>query len=437
MATVTAVVLNANKKKDSTLNVLIRLWHQDKARYIPTEHWVSPKQVKANGSVKDPIINQMLNPTLDGYRVKIGELGTRVKQFDPDSLVKYLQADLQKLTPDDINVIEFGRNQIEELKKQKRDGSAGNMLTVVNSLEDYFKSPFVPISEITSNMLRAYEKYLTRPRTLSRQTCPGEKVKYQKEGLTESGVHNHMRDLRILFNNIREHYNDEEKGICIIAHYPFKKYKVKEAPAKVKRKLTIDEVKKIRDFEAPEGSRMELARDLFMLSLYLCGMNAKDMYEMDAECIQGSRIDYNRAKTRNRRKDKAFISIKIPTEARPLLIKYAGKLQQRYSTHNALDRALSIGITKIGTDLKIEDMEFYDARHAFGDWARNKCRFSKDDVALAMNHKDNTNKVTDIYISKDWSIVDEVQNGVLNLLKKKADLKKIHKLKVTATKQVA
>ena len=99
---------------------------------------------------------------------------------------------------------------------------------------------------------------------------------------------------------------------------------------------------------------------------------------------------------------------------------------------------MSIGITRIGTDLKIDDMEFYDARHAFGDWARNKCRFSKDDVALAMNHKDNTNKVTDIYISKDWSIVDEVQNGILNLLKKKATPKQIHKLKATAaTKQVA
>jgi hypothetical protein len=40
----------------------------------------------------------------------------------------------------------------------------------------------------------------------------------------------------------------------------------------------------------------------------------------------------------------------------------------------------------------------------------------KDDVALALNHIDQGNKVTDIYIEKDWSIVDEVQSNVLALL---------------------
>lgn len=53
----------------------------------------------------------------------------------------------------------------------------------------------------------------------------------------------------------------------------------------------------------------------------------------------------------------------------------------------------------------------------FGDLARNKCRFSKDDVALALNHKDKSNSVTDVYISKKWDIVDEIQKEVIRLLK--------------------
>ncbi|SEB22225.1 hypothetical protein SAMN05443550_1294 [Pedobacter hartonius] len=47
-----------------------------------------------------------------------------------------------------INVIQFGREQIERLMLSGRDGSARNMITVVNSLQDYFKSDFVPVTEI-------------------------------------------------------------------------------------------------------------------------------------------------------------------------------------------------------------------------------------------------------------------------------------------------
>jgi hypothetical protein len=62
-------------------------------------------------------------------------------------------------------------------------------------------------------------------------------------------------------------------------------------------------------------------------------------------------------------------------------------------------------------------LTFYAARHTFGNLARNTCRKSKDDVALALNHVDQSHKVTDIYLEKDWKIVDEVQEAVLNLLR--------------------
>ena len=43
---------------------------------------------------------------------------------------------------------------------------------------------------------------------------------------------------------------------------------------------------------------------------------------------------------------------------------------------------------------------------------------SKDDVALALNHVDEGNRTTDIYIAKDWKIVDDVQRKVIAQLKK-------------------
>lgn len=42
---------------------------------------------------------------------------------------------------------------------------------------------------------------------------------------------------------------------------------------------------------------------------------------------------------------------------------------------------------------------------------------SVDDVGLALNHIDTGHKTTDIYIAKDWKIVDEVQLKVVGLLR--------------------
>ena len=58
----------------------------------------------------------------------------------------------------------------------------------------------------------------------------------------------------------------------------------------------------------------------------------------------------------------------------------------------------------------VPDITFYWARHSF----RNKCQMDKDSIAKFLNHVDGDHKITDIYIEKDWNIVDKVQAGVLS-----------------------
>ena len=416
MATVREVIILSEKKKDGTWNVKFRVNHKGKTIYIKTQHFINEKQIRRDLSIKDPIILKAVNPTLDEYRTKISELGPKLELFDTARLVKHLTSHQIK-SAEEINVINFGLNKIEELKENKRAASAANMVTVVYSLIDYFKTDVVPITDIRANMLTDYEKYLRSKRLITRPDQFQKPYSREVSGLSDTGLHNHMRDLRILFNNIKDVYNDEDLGIVIVKHYPFKKYKLVEVTENDKPKLSTTQVIAIRDFQAPPNSRMELAKDLFMLSFYLCGMNAVDLRllsEPDDELKE--RINYNRSKTKSRRKDRAFISINIPDIAIEVYLKYAGKLQVRYSTHVTLDQALSKGMRAISQILCIPELEFYDARHAFGDWARNICRFSMDDVALALNHKDQSKSVTDIYVSKNWNIIDEVQMEVIKLL---------------------
>jgi integrase len=307
---------------------------------------------------------------------------------------------------DYIDFLKFSRQYIKVKKETGKNASAATFLTVYNNLVDYLKTDSINISEINSKFLTKFEKYLRSPRTIKRPSNKGKIVEYEKEGVSDAGLHNQMRDLRLLFNACRNEYNDEDLGIIRIKHYPFKKYKVGQAPETENRNLTIEEIKAIRDSEAEPGSRAELARDLFMLSFYLCGMNAADLYRLKPGKVH--RVNYNRSKTAGRRKDKAFISVKLIPEAEVLYYKYAGKLQERYTSEAQLNAALNKGMPA--------GIDFYSARHSFGDLARNTCRFSVDDVGIAMNHKDRANKTTDIYISKNWNIVDEVQAAVVELL---------------------
>lgn len=142
-------------------------------------------------------------------------------------------------------------------------------------------------------MLVSYEKYLRSERKLKRYNQLGNPIHSIKKGLSNSGLYNHMRDLRTLFNAAREKYNNEDIVIYRVKHYPFKKYKVGTSLLTRKRNNTLEEVLKIRDCITQVGSRAELARDQYMLSFYLCGINAVDFYHLTDKNIKNGRINYN------------------------------------------------------------------------------------------------------------------------------------------------
>ncbi|WP_407427261.1 site-specific integrase [Arcticibacter sp.] len=411
MATVNIMVYEHHKKTDGTYNVKIRVYHRKVKKLIDTTFFVTQKQLDSKLEVKDKFVLKSLEATLDNYRKWISELGDKLNFFSAEELRNYLRDKKQ-----DVDFIKFCAQHIEQLKSDGRTATANNHRTVRNNLIDYFGREQVSINEISSNMLFSFEKFLKRPRIMYRVDQFGKLVEIAGEGASDSSIHNYMRDLRTLFNAACTAYNNEDLGIYKIKHYPFKKYKIGSAPLTKKRNIGIDELKQIRDCIVEPDSRAELARDLFMLSFYLCGMNAVDLYQLDKNIVKDNRLEYNRSKTRLIRRDNAFISIKIVAEAKALLDKYAGTLKSRYNTIQNLNRAICKGMLQIREITGINFVTFYWARHTFANLARNKCRMSKDDVALALNHIDEGHRTTDIYIEKDWSIIDEVQEKVVALL---------------------
>ncbi|WP_179204358.1 phage integrase SAM-like domain-containing protein [Sphingobacterium sp. JB170] len=434
MATVSAKIFEHHKKADGTYNVKIRVYHKGDRKYIDTTHFVVRKQLTKDFKIKDPFVADIVEQQLRKYRNTISDLEAKLDHFSTEALRDFLR-DMDE----EVDFVKFCDEHIKGLKEVGRTKSAENFNVVRNSLVDYFKMESFSINQIHYTMLLSYERFLKSERTINRLNQFGKPVTTISKGISSSAVHNYMRDLRTLFNAARNRYNEEDIGIFRIKHYPFKKYKVGSPPARTKEKHNnLEEVFLIKNCITKHGSRAELARDLYMLSFYLCGTNAVDFYKFNQQNIKGDRLEYKRSKTTDRRKDSAFISIKIVDEAKPLLEKYMGKLAERYATIGNLNKALSKGMEEICRLTGLSEVTYYWARHTFANVARNECRMSKDDIALALNHVDEGNRTTDIYIAKDWKIVDDVQRKVIALFRKVEIrmLKRIEKTKGIEIPQV-
>ncbi len=136
-------------------------------------------------------------------------------------------------------------------------------------------------------------------------------------------------------------------------------------------------------------------------------MNSADLFNCTE--ISGDTITYYRTKTTARRLDKAKMEVNILPFLQPLFEKYRDKSGLRvfkfyrlYNTDKNFNRAINLGLKTIGAKLNITDLEFYAARHSWATIALNKLGINKYIVHEALNHIDESMRVTDIYIQRDF-----------------------------------
>ena len=101
--------------------------------------------------------------------------------------------------------------------------------------------------------------------------------------------------------------------------------------------------------------------------------------------------------------------VDIPKIVQPLIDKYkdsTGKrlfnFYQYYGDEKTFNKAINSGLKEIGSILEVDDLEYYAARHSWATIALNKVGIDKYIVHAALNHIDDSMKVTDIYIERDF-----------------------------------
>jgi integrase len=303
-----------------------------------------------------------------------------------------------------------------------KKSTGDSYLTALNCLLRYIAPrDSLDISEITADFLRGYEKFIENEP--GRQG--GNRKTEKKDIKPKSGraVSAYPACIRAVHNLAKKEFNKEDRGIIHIPYSPFKNYKIKPQPKTRKRGLTPETLQAVIDlpYEKEGASRLNLAKDCFILSFALIGMNGADMYY--AGPVKRKTLIYNRRKTADRRDDNAEMRVRIDGCLSRLMEKYAdprGKrlfnFYTRYATPFTFNKALNTGLKRIGGILGIEGLEFYAARHSWATIARSSdVGIDKATVHEALNHVDNAMKVTDIYIDRDWTVIWNANKKVLAL----------------------
>lgn len=285
-----------------------------------------------------------------------------------------------------------------------------NYQSALNSFISYLGKEHLKTDEVTSQLLNGFKAHLN----LKREKQVLQLQKQGKRIPSNRTVSLYLGSIRHLFNEAKKKYNDYDKNIILIPHSPFEHVEVPKQEATRKRALsaeTINQILKLPYIRNANGKEricpFNLAKDCFILSFCLMGMNSVDLHSCDE--IEDNAITYYRSKTTGRRLDKAKMKVVIPPVLSSLMEKYKDhtskrvfRFYQMYNTANNFNRAINLGLKQIGKILKVDDLEFYAARHSWATIALNKVGIDKYTVHAALNHVDETMRVTDIYIERDF-----------------------------------
>ena len=203
MITFNYTILKHHKKEDGTWNVKIRVTYNRKSKYIPTNMFVSKDDLNTKKNViTNKTKSKKLNDLIDEYR-SIAENIAITSTLTTGRIIELIKKVLDKKEKAEVDFIAFANKVITKRKKDaapKEDKTAIGYQTVVNSLQDFFKSDRVLITDITARSLKRYEDYLKTERKVTRINRFGNQEARILKPIG-NGINNYMRDIRALFND--------------------------------------------------------------------------------------------------------------------------------------------------------------------------------------------------------------------------------------------
>lgn len=235
-----------------------------------------------------------------------------------------------------------------------------------------------------------------------------------------------VNTIGIYFRNLKSICNHAvKKGL--LKENPLTDYDI-QSTAREKRALSIEDFIALKDYQSTNTKR-QFARDFFILSFLMAGMNAGDIFSLKNMNFNDRHLTFDRKKTGVR------VEMDLTQDAIDIIQKYGRlnrdlpnnyvfpfyvdldddeKIRQR---KHWLIRRINSGLEAICNDLKIEKITSYNARHTYATLSRDLGNLDASQIQKLLGHANIT--TTQAYLDslskpaqeKNQSFLEELMNG--------------------------
>ncbi|MBS1585535.1 MAG: site-specific integrase [Bacteroidetes bacterium] len=266
------------QRKDGTCAIILRIGRDNRTLPIPTgynvpkESWNEKKrEVRSSYRGVDSVerLNNLIDNELKAARSVLQEL-QESSLLDTLSLMEIKHRILSRKSSGSF--FDFAEEVFVDLAKAKKFGTRDAYKSAVQALENYHGSKKLDFKQMTFEYLKKFE------------------TDHYSKGNTANGLAAYMRAIRAIYNKGIKSGRVDEK------YYPFKKYTIKTAPTE-KRAIEWELLEKIILLDLKPEDPLFNARNYFVSSYMMYGMNFQDMAFLTAGHIVNGRINYRRSKT--------------------------------------------------------------------------------------------------------------------------------------------
>lgn len=396
-----AVIYDRFRRGDGSYLVRVRITKNGVSRYLRTTIEARPDQLTAKLKPKDSRLLRRIEALVVQMREAVADIDPFVLDaLGVDDVVNIVCRCGDKSQGFRLDFPDY----FAQVASRKGSGKK-NYMSALRSFSAFLGREHYDIAEITTPVLNRYRLHL--------QARHGEDARC---------VSLYLSALAHIVGSARLEHNDPEHGITLVGD-PFAHFAMPHQQQARRRNVPPALVALMLYWRGQLAGRERLGVDVFLISFALMGMNAPDLYE--AKAAQGGVITYERAKTRDRRSDRALMRVRVEPCVAPLLAEYSGRdgwlfsFRERYARTENFSRAVNLGLAEFSARLGLRlpcGLTLYCARHTWGTVARSAmCRVDKGIVHEALCHVDSSMRVTDIYADKDWPMIWAANARVLRL----------------------
>ena len=347
MATLALTILSSKPTKAGKYPIFIRISVKNDKEYIKTEYllddacqWYDGKVVARNDAA---MMNKRLLYELKKYKDRIQYIDNY--EYYTAKQLKAVLTQQDKAIPDVRTFNEFMVQRIKEIREEGRESYAKMMEDTMKVFEAAEGDvPMVIMNHIT---IEHFDRWM------------------KLHGHTDGG-----RQIRLC--HIKARVNEAIKlGLLRCEKHPFA-YTPIPTPEPRELDIPVEAVRKIMNADVSYSKRLTLAKDIFMLSFYLGGMNYADLIQTD---FSEEEIDYVRKKSSGHKKRNRRIKIGICPEAAAIINRYIGKdgyldFEYQFATKN-LQCYINKCLKSLAKELNINkgQLTYYSARKTFAQFA--------------------------------------------------------------------